>query len=191
MATTTLTRAFRHNRPAVLLATGIAAVLAAGCSSGSSGTSSGGTASGGSTGSGSATVATRTIAGMGAALVDSKGRTLYVSDQESAAKLLCTTSDCTAIWVPLTVPKGRTPTGPAQLSGMLSVVMRPDGTSQVALDGKPLYTFSFDHAPGDVGGNGQKDSFGGTNFTWHVATTGGAAPAPTTTQAPSSGGYGY
>src|SRR6185437_80255 len=107
------------------------------CSSGgSSGTTSGGTASGGSTSSGAsgATVATRTVSGMGDVLVNSKGRTLYTSDQEGAGKVLCTTSDCTAIWSPVTVPAGQTPSGPAQLSRKLSVVMRPDGASQVTLN---------------------------------------------------------
>jgi len=195
MATTPLARGLNSARPAILLATtGLSALLVAACSSGgSSGATSGGTASGGSTssGTGGATVATRAVSGMGDVLVDAKGRTLYASDQEGAGKLLCTTSDCTAIWSPVTIAAGKTPSGPAQLSGKLSVVTRPDGASQVTLNGKPLYTFSFDHAPGDVAGNGQKDSFGGTNFTWHVATASGSGPAPAATSSPPSGNYGY
>jgi predicted lipoprotein with Yx(FWY)xxD motif len=163
----------------------LAGLAVAACSSNTTSSASGqsGAAPGSPAGT---TVAIRAISGMGDVVVDSKGRSLYSSDQETSTKLACTTSDCTAIWTPLTVAAGQSPTGPSQLSAMLSTVKRPDGKTQVALDGKPLYTFTFDHAPGDVGGDNQKDSFGGTNFTWHIATASGSAPAPTST--PSSGG---
>src|SRR5438067_8380685 len=103
-----------------------AALLAAGCSS------SGG--SGTSPGAGSATtVAIRNVSGTGHVLVDARGRTLYTSDQEKAAgKVLCSTSDCTAIWTPLTLDTGKQPSGPAGVTSQLSVVKRPDGTRQVA-----------------------------------------------------------
>jgi predicted lipoprotein with Yx(FWY)xxD motif len=120
----------------------------------------------------------RSVSGTGDVLVDAKGRTLYIADQEMTGKVLCSSDACTAIWTPLTVAAGQQPTGPSQVSSMLATVKRPDGSLQVAFNGAPLYTFSFDHAAGDVGGNGQKDSFGGTDFSWHTATASGAAPAP-------------
>ena len=46
-----------------------------------------------------------------------------------------------------------------------------EGGSQVTFGGKPLYTFVQD-SPGQVTGNGVTDSFGGTSFTWTVASTG-------------------
>ena len=137
---------------------------------------------------GGTTVAVRNVSG-DQVLVNSSGRTLYTSDQEKAAgKILCSSSDCLAIWTPLTVAMGQQPTAPSGVTSTLSTVSRPDGSIQVAFKGQPLYTFTFDHATGDVHGDNVKDSFSGTNFTWHAANTNGAV-------APGSGssnpGYGY
>jgi predicted lipoprotein with Yx(FWY)xxD motif len=167
------------------------ALIVAGCSGG---TPSPGSAPGSSASSGS-TVTVRDASGHSGVLATADGRTLYVSDQENGT-VLCKSSACTAIWNPLTVDTGQAPTGSGQLAGKLSTLKRPDGSTQVAFDHKPLYTFSFDHGAGQVGGDGQQDSFDGTHFTWRVATAaGGSAPASTTMpSAPSSsgnGGYTY
>ena len=161
-----------------------AALVLAGC-----GSSGGNSAGGGSTG-GSMTVQTQTVGSMSNVLEDSSGKALYVADQEGAGKVLCTTSACTAIWVPLTVPSGQQPSGASTVSSHLGTVTRPDGTTQVTWDGKPLYTFSFDHGAGQVTGDGKQDSFGGTSFTWHVATASGTSGGSPSTS-PSSGGMGY
>ncbi len=68
----------------------------------------------------------------------------------------------------------------------LAVITRDDGGKQVTLDGRPLYRFSEDPAPGKVTGDGFKDDFGGVSFTWHAVTPSGA----TRTSRPSGGGYG-
>ena len=94
-------------------------------------------------------------------LTDARGNTLYESEQESG-KVLCTSSGCTAVWRPLTVSGDAQPTASSGVTGDLSTMQRPDGTRQVTLDDKPLYTFSFDHGPGDTSGNGVQDSFGST-----------------------------
>jgi predicted lipoprotein with Yx(FWY)xxD motif len=151
-----------------------AALLISGCSSSGSAPSAGGGGGGG----GATTVAVRHVAG-GQVLVDDAGRTLYLSDQEKGAgKVLCTSSACQAIWTPLTVPKGEDLSAPSAVAKQLTVVTRPDGTRQVAFGGTPLYLFSFDHAAGDVKGDGQKDSFDGTDFTWHAATARGTVSGP-------------
>jgi predicted lipoprotein with Yx(FWY)xxD motif len=124
------------------------------------------------------TVSLASISGVGKVLVDSKGFALYSPAQESSKMIRCTGS-CTAIWLPLTV-KGT----PTVASGLrLGTIMRPDGKTQVTFHGKPLYRFAEDASPKTVTGNGAKDSFGGTSFTWHVAS-----PGKTTT---SSGGGRY
>lgn len=142
---------------------------------------------------GTSTVAVRDVSGAGTVLVDQGGRTLYTSDQEKAAgKILCSSSDCLAIWTPLTVASGAHLTAPAGTSGSLTTVRRPDGSRQVAFGGSPLYTFSFDHSAGEVNGDGTKDSFGGVDFTWHAATANGVAATPgTDASTPSDGGYIY
>jgi predicted lipoprotein with Yx(FWY)xxD motif len=104
-----------------------------------------------------------------------------VSDQEDGT-VLCKSGACKAIWHPLTITGGMHPTAPPRLPAGLTTLARPDGQTQVAFDGKPLYTFSFDHSAGKFGGDGQVDTFDGTNFTWHVATIGRIAQSPTMQQ---------
>jgi predicted lipoprotein with Yx(FWY)xxD motif len=158
------------------------------------GSNSGGSSASANTGSSGDTVTIRDDSGM-KVLTTSAGRTLYVSNQEKG-KVLCASGACEAIWSPLTVAKGDQPSAPASLSAEIGTVKRPDGSLQVSLQGKPLYTFSFDHSAGQMNGNGQHDSFDGTNFTWHAATpTGSAASGQAPSSSPSSksggGPYGY
>jgi len=182
------THVARTVRRSALPAMAVGLLALAGCGSGS-GTSTKATA-------GSRSVATVTIQDDGgrSVLATSDGRTLYLSDQEHG-RVLCTSGACEAIWTPLTVNAGKQPTVPRRVAADISTVRRPDGSMQVALDGRPLYTFSFDHGAGQVNGDGQKDSFDGTTFSWHAATpTGsGTAPAPSapTTSPSFSGGYRY
>src|SRR5262245_13967382 len=86
-------------------------------------------------------------------LVNRHRMTLYSLSVEYKGKFICTMSNCLSLWKPLVVAKGVTPTGVAHLS----VLKRPDGRSQVAYRGRPLYTFSLDKRAGDVKGNGFKD----------------------------------
>jgi predicted lipoprotein with Yx(FWY)xxD motif len=59
-------------------------------------------------------------------------------------------------------------------SGKLGTVKRPDGTRQLALGSRPLYTYVGDTQPGDAKGDGVT-AFGGV---WTAATpTSGSAPA--------------
>ncbi|HEY9474340.1 MAG TPA: hypothetical protein VIS06_10875 [Mycobacteriales bacterium] len=130
------------------------------------------------------TVSTKAVSGSGTVLVDSSGMALYTADQETDGSIKCV-KDCTDIWPPLTVSDGQTPTGDPGVTGTLGTVKRPDGSTQVTLDGKPLYRFSIDRSPGDVKGQGAKDSFGGQAFSWQVATaSGAAAPTPTESSTP-------
>jgi predicted lipoprotein with Yx(FWY)xxD motif len=180
---TPLRRRLRAALPVVVIAT----IALAGCSGVSGAMSSNGAAADGSSGT---TVIVTKAAGQSGVLATAAKRTLYVSDQERGT-VLCKKSDCTAIWMPLTVKKGTTPTGPAQLKGKLGTVMRPDGKTQVTYSDKPLYTFSFDHQAGEVTGNGQSDSFDGTKFNWRTATVGKAKVAPSSPSPTNGGGYGY
>jgi predicted lipoprotein with Yx(FWY)xxD motif len=144
-------------------------------------------------GSGSETVATKSIAGAGDVLVDSSGAALYTNNMDRGSKIACT-GECAGIWVPLAAPSSGKPTSSdSSVQDELGVVSRPDGSSQVTMNGKPLYSFVQD-SPGQVTGDGVSDSFGGTDFTWTVASPGasaGGSAATTTSSSSSSGGGGY
>jgi predicted lipoprotein with Yx(FWY)xxD motif len=170
----------------------LTALALAGCGSGGDSSTAQGT------GHGSATVVTVSDSSGHSVLVDSDGKALYFSDEEKG-RILCTSGACGAIWTPLTVPDKNSLTVPPPLTHELGTMARPDGSTQVTLAGRPLYTFSFDHSAGQVNGDGTKDSFDGTDFTWHVATPTGRVVAtptsPSSSSAPSTpygnGSYNY
>jgi predicted lipoprotein with Yx(FWY)xxD motif len=80
---------------------------------------------------GAATVQTRKFPGAGTVLVNATGQPLYAADQEATGVVRCTGA-CNAFWKPLTTKA--TPT--ASLTGALSTVTRPDGSTQVTYNGK-------------------------------------------------------
>ncbi|WP_433768184.1 COG4315 family predicted lipoprotein [Pseudomonas putida] len=87
-------------------------------------------------------------------MVDHKGMTLYTFDKDSGGKSMCN-DECAKNWPPMMAPAG------AKAEGKWSVIKRDDGHMQYAYDGKPLYTFIKDKAPGDMTGDKMKD-------VWHV-----------------------
>lgn len=91
-------------------------------------------------------------------LVDAKGMTVYTFDKDAAnsGKSSCT-GRCAQNWPPVQA-------GDAQPSAPYSVVMRDDGTKQLAYKGKPLYTFTKDKKPGDKAGDKMM------NNNWHAVT---------------------
>jgi predicted lipoprotein with Yx(FWY)xxD motif len=147
------------------------------------------------TSNGADTVSTKSISGTGTVLVDSKGQALYTNNQDSGMKIACTGS-CTAIWVPLMAPSSGQPTSSDQAVQAKLGMVKSNGGSQVTFGGKPLYSFVQD-SPEQVTGNGVTDNFGGTSFTWTVASTGPVSSGSNSTSTASgsssgsSGGYGY
>jgi predicted lipoprotein with Yx(FWY)xxD motif len=137
-------------------------------------TSGGGTASAGG-------VSVQTIDGTDV-LADSDGRALYSADEENGGKVLCTDS-CTSIWDPVPASEG----AGASSDLNLGEVDRPDGEKQLTDDGAPLYTFK-EEGPGELRGDGVVDTFDGTRFTWHAATTGGSGSSDSADSGDSSGG---
>ena len=87
-------------------------------------------------------------------LTTPEGRTVYTFDQDAAGASSCY-GDCAEEWPPVNAAAD------AQPFGHLSVVTRTDGARQWAYDGKPLYLYHDDDAPGDTEGDGE----GGV---WHV-----------------------
>jgi predicted lipoprotein with Yx(FWY)xxD motif len=113
------------------------------------------------------TVSVREVMGVGNVYTNDRGMSLYSPAQEAGGKILCI-GTCTSVWIPLAAPASGDPTKAADVKGTLSVITRPDGTRQVALNGAPLYTFFQDTAAGQINGNGISDSFGTASFTWHI-----------------------
>ncbi|HEY2656927.1 MAG TPA: hypothetical protein VGI55_14130, partial [Solirubrobacteraceae bacterium] len=138
------------------------AIAACGGTGSSGSTSSAATSAPAST---STTVALRQLPGVGSVLVDNTGKALYANNLETAGKILCSDAACNAFWMPLTLRAGL-PTAPAG-ADKLGLTKRPDGSTQVTANGRPLYTFSED-SPGKANGNGFQDQFAGHNFTWNV-----------------------
>ena len=82
-----------------------------------------------------------------------KGHTLYSLSAETHGTFICTDSACLSVWHPLLVPAGVRPIGPVKLG----TVTRPEGRTQVAYHGHPLYSFGGDTAPGQTNGQGLMD----------------------------------
>jgi predicted lipoprotein with Yx(FWY)xxD motif len=139
----------------------------------------------GSGGSTANQVGTESLSGIGTALDDSRGFTLYHLTTEKNGQVQCTGS-CAGVWPPLLVTSGGAPTATAGLTGSLGTIKRPDGSVQVTYNGMPLYTYSGDSGPHQA--NGQ-----GVQGVWFAVTASGSggAPGPVSTSPPTPGGYGY
>ncbi len=139
------------------------------------------------------TISVQSIGDAGEVLVDAQGRAVYTNDRDKGSMIACT-GECTTIWLPVAASGGAPTSEDPSVEG-LGTVDRPDGTSQLTFDGRPLYTFAEEGA-GEVTGDGFADSFGGTEFIWTVASPGGASTGSTggtdtETDTSSGGGYGY
>jgi len=93
---------------------------------------------------------------MGKIYTDAKGMTLYTFDKDESGKSNCY-DQCAVNWPPFMAEAD------AAAEGEWTIVERTDGSKQWAYDGKPLYLWIQDKAPGDVTGEGKGDG------TWHVA----------------------
>jgi predicted lipoprotein with Yx(FWY)xxD motif len=110
-----------------------------------------------------ATVATAD-SDLGEIVVDAEGRTLYVFLADEGGTSTCY-DDCEASWPPLTVD-GDPVAGEGIDASLLGTSPRDDGSTQVTLDGQPLYHFGADEAPGDTNGQGVGD-------VWYVVSPAG------------------
>ena len=96
---------------------------------------------------------------MGKIYTDAKGMTLYTYDKDEPGKSNCY-DQCAVNWPPLVAEEG------AMAEGEWTIIERTDGTKQWAYEGKPVYLWIQDKAPGDVTGEGKGDG------TWHVLMAG-------------------
>jgi predicted lipoprotein with Yx(FWY)xxD motif len=122
---------------------------------------------------------------LGKVLVDGQGMTLYRLSADGRDHSTCTTQ-CLQFWPAVS------PGGAEQGAATTGRTATPDGTAIATVAGRPVYTFSQDHQPGDVNGEGLTE-FGGT---WYaVSPTGrsvtGGPQAPSSGSSSTSTGPGY
>jgi len=103
----------------------------------------------------SAAVATGTDAGiaktsLGTIVVDGKGMTAYFFDRDTAnSGASSCTGGCAAAW-PAITSASATPS----VSGITGTVGIIAATKQITINGRPIYTYAFDTAPGMTKGQG-------------------------------------
>lgn len=90
---------------------------------------------------------------LGTILVDAEGFTLYVFTQDSGDESACY-DECAATWPPVAAD---TPIGSDLDAAMFGSIERTDGTSQLTVNGMPLYLYAPDTNPGDTNGQGLND----------------------------------
>ncbi|MGH7478699.1 MAG: COG4315 family predicted lipoprotein [Candidatus Methylomirabilales bacterium] len=90
---------------------------------------------------------TATAKELGTFLVDAKGMTLYVFDEDKEPGKSACNEGCAKAWPPF-APKAGDPAPVAPLS----VITRDDGSKQYAYKGKPLYYYAKDQKAGDTTG---------------------------------------
>jgi len=117
---------------------------------------------------------------MGSYLVGEDGKTLYLLTKDPAGSSSCT-GTCATNWPPFTLDSGETVAAGTGVTGTIGTISRPDGTTQVAINGVPLYYFKGDSAAGDT--NGQ-----GVQGVWFLVTPAGT---PVNAAPSASGGYSY
>ena len=166
----------------VLALTVVTAVLLAACGSSSKTKVSSATtqAESTTTAPANASVGVATDPKLGSILVDGAGRTLYRFTKETNGSIACMGS-CTSTWPPFLAPAGGLPSS-GQGVGTLTTVTRPDGGTQIAYNGSPLYHYAADTKAGDTNGQG----VGGVWFVVAPAAT--AQAQATATTAPAAGG---
>lgn len=113
----------------------------------------------------------------GTVLATTAGLTLYMRVGDSRVHSGCY-SICTTVWYPWITNGAPQATG-GILPAFLGVLTSTENTEQVAYAGHPLYSYSGDHAPGQINGEG----LGGI---WYAMTPSGNPlifknPAATTT----------
>jgi predicted lipoprotein with Yx(FWY)xxD motif len=89
---------------------------------------------------------------LGEIVVDAEGKTLYVFLADEGTESTCY-DDCEEAWPPLTVD-GDPVAGEGVDAALLGTTEREDGSTQVTIDGHPLYYFASDETADDINGQG-------------------------------------
>lgn len=139
----------------LLAAAMLLSACAAGGTSGQSPASASGAAS--STGGAAGSVMLGTTKA-GKVLVDPHGMTLYAFAKDTKGHSVCT-GQCASYWPP--VPSSDAPKGAGgAVTATFGAIKRTDGSSQLTVNGYPMYTYAGDSQPGQANGQGQNLSGG-------------------------------
>ena len=114
----------------------------------------------------STTVSTATSK-LGRILADSRGRTLYLFENDKRGHSSCAGA-CATYWPPL-LTRGKPTAARAAKQALLGTTRRADGTTQVTYAGHPLYRFVQDTKPGQTTGQDLHDFGAG----WYVLAPAG------------------
>lgn len=158
--------------PTLVALSATALLTLSACGSGSSSTTARQATGGSGAGQHGVSVAQTSL---GKVLVNSQGMTLYTLSADGQDHSTCS-AQCLQFWPAVA------PTGLGKLAMTTGHTTTPDGTAIATVAGHPVYTFSLDHAPGDVNGEGVNE-FGGI---WYAVSPTGQ-PVKNASTSPSSG----
>jgi predicted lipoprotein with Yx(FWY)xxD motif len=172
---------------AALVAAGVLALTACGNSGNNSASGSSSSSSSAAASSSANAVLKTAHSDLGTIVVDANGRTVYVFDKDTpgSGKSACA-GDCLAKWPAVTADSASPEVD--GVSGDVGTITRDDGTTQVTLNGMPLYLYAADAQAGDVTGQ----AVGGV---WWVVgpdgtkISGTAASSSSSTAPASTSGY--
>jgi len=175
----------RHQPRTALALAAAVLVLTAGCGGGSSDT-----ADTSSAGSGRASAAALQVedGSLGRILADRRGMTVYVFAKDTSGASSCT-GVCASNWPPVVAPDPL-PSSLPGVTGQLGTTQRDDGSTQLTVADRPVYTFSGDSGPGETNGQGLTLDGG----LWTVVSPAGAPVSGSgkgTAPSDGPGGYGY
>jgi predicted lipoprotein with Yx(FWY)xxD motif len=119
----------------------------------------------------------------GNVLVDAKGMTMYAFARDSKGHSNCY-GTCAAYWPP--VPGSEKAHVASTVTAKVGTTKRKDGSTELTVNGWPMYTFVGDSAPGQASGQGKNTSGG----LWWVVAPNGAWIKKTSSSSSSSGGSG-
>jgi predicted lipoprotein with Yx(FWY)xxD motif len=115
--------------------------------------------------------ATTVTTSLGEIVVDGQGMTAYYFDKDTpdSGSSACTDA-CATLW-PAIESSSETPNIEG-ITGEVATITGVDGGNQITINGRPIYTYAQDAAPGDVNGQGFKDVW------WVVSPSGEELKAP-------------
>jgi len=131
---------------------GAATLLLSACASSSTTGQAPTAGSGASTPAGGAGVVRLGTTSAGRVLVDPNGKTLYVFAKDTKGNSVCT-GQCAAYWPP--VPSQDAPKSTSgTMTAKFGSIKRADGSTQLTVNGYPIYTYAGDSKPGQATGQG-------------------------------------